>query len=101
MEKRRLIAVLVLAGMGLLQLWDSRVFSAGPAVIAVALTGLCLPLASLLFTERPDLRIYAVLACAALLLSSKFMAPHPLPAIGLIAAIAMAANWLASSAKRA
>ena len=97
MEKRRLVAVIVLAGMGLLQLWDSRVFTAGATVIVIALVALALPVGSLLFTEQPGLRIGAVLVCAALLLSTKVLAPHPLPAIGVIAAIAMAANWLAAA----
>ena len=100
MEKRRVVAVTVLAGMGLLQLWDSRVFTAGTAVIAVALVALSLPIGSLLFTERMDVRIGAVIACAGLLLSAKVLAPHPLPAVALIAVIAMGANWLAA-AKRA
>ena len=100
MEKRRLVSVIVLIVMGLLQLWDSRAFTAGSAVIALALAALALPVGSLLFTERLEVRIAAVLACAALLLSTKVMAPHPLPAVGVIAAIAMAANWLAV-AKRA
>jgi len=97
MENRRLAAVIVLAIMGLLQLWDSRVFAAGGTVMAIALVALLLPIASLLFTERADIRIAAVLACAALLLGTKMIAPHPLPAVGVIAAIAMAANWLAAS----
>ena len=95
MERRRLIAVVVLAGVGLLQLWDSRVFAAGTAVTVIALLALSLPIGSLLFTERVEIRLGAVLACVAVLLSTKLLAPHPLPAIGIIAAIAMAANWLA------
>ncbi|HEU4927321.1 MAG TPA: hypothetical protein VFT24_09745 [Vicinamibacterales bacterium] len=100
MEKRRLVSVIVLIVMGLLQLWDSRAFTAGSTVIALVLAALALPVGSLLFTDRMEVRIAAVLACAALLLSTKLLAPHPLPAIGVIAAIAMAANWLAA-AKRA
>jgi hypothetical protein len=97
MMSRRTVAVLVLLVMGALQLWDSRVFTAGPAAIAVAVTGLMLPVGTLLFTERMDLRMGSVVACAVILLSAKAFAPHPLPAIGVVAAIAAAANWLAVS----
>jgi hypothetical protein len=94
---RRTVAVLVLIGMGLLQLWDSRVFSAGSVAISVALAGLALPVAALLATDRMDLRIGSVVACALLLLGAKAFAPHPLPAVGVIAVIAAGANWLAVS----
>jgi hypothetical protein len=98
---RRTAAVLVLIGMGTLQLWDSRVFSAGPAAIATGLAGLSLPVLALLFTERMDIRIGSVVACAVLLLGAKAFAPHPLPAIGVIAVIAAGANWLAVSKAKA
>ena len=96
MTRRRIVAVTILAIMGALQLWDSRVFTAGAPVIAVALVALSLPIGTLLFSERMDIRMTAVVACALLLLFSKTLAPHPLPAIGVIAVVAMAANWLAA-----
>jgi hypothetical protein len=97
MMSRRTVAVVVLVGMGSLQLWDSRVFSAGGPVIAIAVTALLLPIGTLVFTERLDLRFGSVVACALLLLSAKVVAPHPLPALGVAAVIAGAANWLAVS----
>ena len=97
MMSRRTAAVLVLIGMGTLQLWDSRVFTAGAAAMAIAVTGVVLPIAALLLTERMDVRIVSVIACAILMLTAKAFAPHPLPAIGVIAVIAAAANWLAVS----
>jgi hypothetical protein len=45
-----------------------------------------------------DVRLGSVVVCAALLVSAKAFAPHPLPAIGLVALIAAAANWLAVKA---
>jgi hypothetical protein len=101
MMSRRTVAVLVLIGMGTLQLWDSRVFSAGSAAIAVAVAGLALPAVALLATDRMDLRIGSVVACAVLLLAAKAFAPHPLPAIGVTAVIAAAANALAVSKGKA
>jgi hypothetical protein len=98
---RRSTAVVVLIGVGLLQLWDSRVFDAGLPAIAIALTGLLLPVLALAFTERVDVRIGSVALCAVLLLSAKVVAPHPLPAIGVIAVIAAAANGLAMMPRRA
>ena len=81
--------------MGVLQLWDSRVFTAGAPAIAMAVLALMLPIGTLLFSERVEIRMAAVVACALLLLFSKAFAPHPLPAIGVIAVIAAGANWLA------
>ena len=97
MMSRRSVAALVLAAVGTLQLWDSRVFSAGAPAIGIAVVGLALPLVALLLTESMAWRIGSVIACAVLLLSAKAFAPHPLPAIGVIAVIAMAANWLAAA----
>ena len=101
MVSRRAVAVVILVSMGTLQLWDSRVFSAGPPAIAVALIALLLPIAALLFSERMDVRMGSVVVCALLLLSAKIIAPHPLPAIGVTAVIAAAANWLAVSKRAA
>ena len=98
---RRTVAVLVLIVMGILQLWDSRVFSAGSAAIAIAVAGLALPVVALLVTDRMDLRMGSVVVCALLLLGAKAFAPHPLPAIGVTAVIAAAANWLAASKAKA
>ena len=97
MDKRRYAAVIVLVVMGLLQFWDSRVFTAGAPVVALSLLALSLPIAALLFTERQDARIAAVVTCAVLLLSAKVLTPQPLPALGVVAAIALAANWLAAA----
>jgi len=94
MMTRRTVAVIVLIVVGTLQLWDSRVFSAGAQAIAIASTGLALPVVALLATDRMSLRIGSIAGCALLLLAAKAFAPHPLPAIGIIAAIAAAANWL-------
>ena len=94
---RRTVGALILLVMGTLQLWDSRVFSAGAPAIAIALLGLALPVGTLMFVDRLDVRMGSVIACAILLLSAKAVAPHPLPAIGVIAVIAAAANWLAES----
>lgn len=96
MMSRRPIAALVLAVAGTLQLWDSRVFSAGLPAIGIAVVGLALPLVALIVTESMGWRIGSVIACAVLLLSAKAFAPHPLPAIGVIAVIAITANWLAA-----
>lgn len=101
MMSRRAVAVVILVSMGALQLWDSRVFSAGTPVIAVALLALSLPIGTLLFSERMDVRMGSVLACALLLLSARIVSPHPLPAIGVTAVIAAAANWLALSKRAA
>ena len=98
---RRTVGILVLVVMGMLQLWDSRVFTAGAPAIAIALVGLALPLAALLFVDRLDIRMGSVVASAIVLLSAKAFAPHPLPAIGMIAVIAAAANWLAESKRLA
>ena len=98
---RRTVAVLILIVMGTIQMWDSRVFSAGAPVIAIAVLGLGLPVGTLLFVERMDVRFASVCACAILLLSAKAFAPHPLPALGVIAVIAAAANWLAESKRLA
>ena len=95
MTTRRIAAVTILAIMGVLQLWDSDVFTAGTPVIAVAVLALMLPVGTLLFSERTEVRVASVAACALLLLFSKTLAPHPLPAIGVIAVIAAAANALA------
>jgi hypothetical protein len=97
MTTRRIVAATTLAIMGMLQLWDSRVFTAGAPVIAVAVLALTLPIGTLLFSERTEVRMAAVVACVLLLLFSKTLAPHPLPAIGVIAVIAMAASWLAAA----
>ena len=97
MRSRRMVAVLVILVMGTLQLWDSRVFSAGPAAISIAVTALALPIGTLIFSERMEVRMGAVLACAVMLLSAKLVAPHPLPAIGVAAVVAAAANWLAAA----
>ena len=97
MMSRRAVAVLVLFVMGTLQLWDSNVFTAGAAAIAIALVALALPIGTLVLTERTDVRMGSVVACAVLLLSAKAFAPHPLPAVGIVAVIAAAANWLAVS----
>jgi hypothetical protein len=94
---RRTVGILILIVMGTLQLWDSRVFSAGGAAIAIAVLGLILPVGTLIFVDRLYIRMASVVACAILLLSAKAFAPHPLPAIGIIAVIAAAANWLAES----
>jgi hypothetical protein len=99
MMSRRTAAVVILVVMGTLQLWDSDVFDAGAAVIAIAVFALLLPIGALLFTERMDLRIGSVVACAALLMSAKVVTPLPLPALGVAAVIAAAANWLAASKK--
>ena len=97
MTSKRTVAVLILIVVGILQLWDSRVFTAGLPAIAVALLGLSLPVGTLLFTDRMDLRMGSVVACAMVLFMAKAFAPHPLPAIGVIAVVAAAANWLAAS----
>jgi hypothetical protein len=97
MVSRRTVAVLILIVMGTLQLWDSRGFSAGPSAIAIATIAVLLPVLTLMFVERMDVRMGAVLACAVLLLVAKLFAPHPLPAIGVIAVIAAAANWLVAA----
>jgi hypothetical protein len=101
MMSRRTVGVLILVVMGLLQLWDSRVFTAGAPAIALALAGLGLPVGALLFVDRLDVRFASVVACAILLLTAKAFAPHPLPAVGIIALMALAANWLAESKKLA
>ena len=98
---RRIVGAVILAVMGTLQLWDSGVFSAGAPAIAIAMLGLVLPVGTLIFVDRFDVRIGSVVACALLLLSAKAFAPHPLPAIGVIAVIAVAANWLAESRRLA
>jgi hypothetical protein len=98
---RRTVGVVILIVMGTLQLWDSRVFSAGAAAMAIAGLGLALPVATLIFVDRLDIRMGSVVASAALLLTAKAFAPHPLPAIGVIAVIAAAANWLAESKRPA
>jgi len=97
MLSRRTVGILILIVMGTLQLWDSRVFSAGTPVTAIAVMGLALPVAALMLVDRLDVRAGSVLACAALLLSAKVLAPHPLPALGVIVIMAAAANWLAES----
>ena len=97
MMSRRAVAVLTLVVMGTLQLWDSRVFTAGAPAMAIALSALALPIGTLLLTERMDVRMGAVVVAAVLLLSAKAFAPHPLPAVGIVAVIAAAANWLAVS----
>jgi hypothetical protein len=43
MPTRRILAVTILAIMGVLQLWDSHVFTAGADVITVAVIALMLP----------------------------------------------------------
>jgi hypothetical protein len=98
---RRNVGVLILIVMGTLQLWDSRVFSAGAPAIAIAVLGLALPVVTLMFVDRLDVRMGSVVACAILLLWAKAFAPHPLPGIGVIAVIAAAANWLAESQRLA
>ena len=98
---RRTVAVLILIVMGTIQMWDSRVFSAGAPAIAIAILGLSLPVGTLLFVERLDVRFASVVACALLMLAAKVFAPHPLPALGIIAVIAGAANWLAESKRLA
>ena len=98
---RRTVGVLILIVMGTLQLWDSRVFSAGASTIAIAVLGLSLPVGALIFVDRLDIRVGSVIACAILLLSAKAFAPHPLPAIGVIVVIAAAANWLSESKRLA
>ena len=95
METRRIVAVTILAIMGALQLWDSRVFTAGAPVIAVGVLALMLPIGTLMLSERMEVRMAAVVACALLLVFSKVLAPHPLPALGVIAVIAAGANLLA------
>jgi hypothetical protein len=97
MMSRRTVGVLILVVMGMLQLWDSRVFTAGAPVIALALAGLGLPVGALLFVDRLDVRLGSVVACAILLLTAKVLAPHPLPAVGIIALMAGAVNWFAES----
>jgi hypothetical protein len=97
MMSRRSVAVLTVIVMGTLQLWDSRVFTAGAPAIAISLTALALPIGTLLFTDRMELRMGAVVLCALLLFAAKVAALHPLPAIGVVAVIAVAANWLAVS----
>lgn len=99
MMSRRTVAVVILVVMGTLQLWDSRVFSAGAPVIAIAVVALLLPVGTLLLTERLDFRMGSVVACALLLLLAKIVTPQPLPALGVTAVIAAAANWLAVSKK--
>jgi uncharacterized membrane protein len=96
MTTRRIVAVTILAIMGVLQLWDSHVFTAGAGVVTVAAIALMLPVGTLLFSERVEIRVAAVVACALLLLFSKALAPHPLPALGVIAVIAAGANALAA-----
>jgi hypothetical protein len=96
MTTRQIVAALIVAVMGTLQLWDSHVFSAGAATIAVSAVAVLLPVAAILFVDRMEVRFGAVLACALLLLSAKILAPHPLPALGVIAVMAAAANWLAA-----
>ena len=98
---RRTVGVVILMVMGTLQLWDSRVFSAGALTIAIAVLGLSLPVGTMIFVDRLDVRMGSVIACALLLLAAKVMAPHPLPALGVIAVIAAAANWLAESKRLA
>ena len=98
---RRHIGVLILIVMGTLQLWDSRVFSAGAPVIAIAVLGLALPVGALMFVDRFDVRAGSVIACAILLLLAKVVAPHPLPALGVIAVMAAAVNWFAESKRLA
>jgi hypothetical protein len=97
MRSRRTVAVIVILVMGTLQLWDSRVFSAGPAAIVIALSALALPILTLMYSERMEVRMGAVVVCALMLLSAKLVAPHPLPAIGVAAVVAAAANWLAAA----
>jgi hypothetical protein len=101
MMSRRAVAVAVLVLMGTLQLWDSRVFSAGVPVIALASIALLLPIGTLLFSERLDVRMGSVLVCALLLLTAKIIAPHQLPALGVTAVMAAAANWFAASKRLA
>jgi hypothetical protein len=50
---------------------------------------------TVLFSERMEIRPAGVVACPLLLLITKTLAPHPLPAIGVIAVIAAGANALA------
>ena len=97
MMSRRTVAVLVLLAMGTLQLWDSRVFTAGTTALLLSLVALGLPVGGLLFTDRMDVRMGSVVVCAVLLFIAKLAAPHPLPAVGVVAVIAVAANWLAVS----
>ena len=98
---RRTIGIVIVIVMGSIQLWDSRVFSAGALTIAIAVLGLSLPAGALIFVDRLDVRMGSVMACALLLLSAKVVAPHPLPALGVIAVMAAAANWFAESTRLA
>ena len=97
MISRRTGAVVVILVMGTLQLWDSRVFSAGPAALAIAVCALALPILTLMYSERMEVRMGAVVVCALMLLCAKLVSPHPLPAIGVAAVVAAAANWLAAA----
>jgi hypothetical protein len=97
MRSRRTLAIVVILVMGTLQLWDSRVFSAGPAAIVIAVGALALPIWTLMYSERMEVRMGAVVVCALMLLSAKLVAPHPLPAIGVAAVVAAAASWLAAA----
>lgn len=59
---RRTGGVLILIVMGTIQLWDSRVFSGGAPAIAIAVLGLGLPVGTLMFVDRLDVRMGSVIA---------------------------------------
>jgi hypothetical protein len=87
-----LIGIFVLVSV--LQAWDSQVFGAAPGVIALVASAIALPALAILFTTGRTVRIAAVIASAALLMTAKIaselIAARPLPALGVIGAVAFA-----------
>lgn len=86
MSKWNAIFAGLILGIGLLQLWDSRVHRSTAGVMALVLVAVALPALAALLFRNPAVYVGATLACATLLLTAKVLSPTPLPALGVVAA---------------
>jgi len=84
MQIERWLPAAVLAVVGTLQLWDCGVHRGRPAVIALGILGLAVPVLALAWAERFVVLGAALFASAALLLFARLLSPVPLNPLHLV-----------------
>jgi hypothetical protein len=86
--RRQLLSATAIVAIGLLQAWDSRAFTAGPLVTAMALAAVAVPALVALCTTRPAIHGLAIVATGVLAFGARIVSPTPLPELGLLVLIA-------------
>ena len=91
---RRSLSTLLILGMGSIQAWDSKIFSAEPVVQWLIATGILLQAAVVFFGASKTVQIAAVVAAIGLSVAARMASPVSLPGLTLAVVFPALVIWM-------